>query len=142
MRQRRILLVLAVLGVISSVLAFAVQYPSYRRGLQRVPEAERSGETTGKLDPASDVEIDGTVDRIEQVSDGLRPWKVRVRVGRVLLGDYPHPVLEFLVHSPTQSGLAQGQRCVVRATRTASGYSVRDPQWMSPSPALTAPDAG
>lgn len=131
MTQRRILLVLASLGLVSTVLAFGARYPSNRRMLQPAREAGSRATHDPPTEVAPLVEIAGVVDSIEQVSGGLRPWKVNVRVDRVLRGEYRAPTLEFLVHSPSRRGLVEGKTCTVRAMRTATGYAVDDTRWMS-----------
>jgi hypothetical protein len=63
-----------------------------------------------------------------------RLWQVTLRVERVLAGRFEGEVFSFAVHSPAKSGLAVGQRRIVRATPVEGGYAVDALQWLPKGP--------
>jgi hypothetical protein len=60
---------------------------------------------------------------------GLAEWVVRLKVEESLGDSFNGESFEFRVHSPAHSGLEEGKRYQVVATRTDEGYSVDETQW-------------
>jgi hypothetical protein len=63
-------------------------------------------------------------------ADFLQPWVITTRVDKVLSGSFSARQFQFSVHSPSQSGLNVGKQYTIRATRTKTGYSVDEFQWL------------
>jgi hypothetical protein len=63
-------------------------------------------------------------------TDLLQPWIITTRVEKVLSGSFAGKQFQFPVHSPAQSNLAVGKQYTIRATRTTTGYSVDELQWL------------
>ena len=73
----------------------------------------------------------GTVASIEAASAGAPTLRfiVRMKVEHVEVGVFTEPSFSFRIHSAAQAGLEVGQSYTVRATRTATGYTVDPMQW-------------
>jgi hypothetical protein len=63
-------------------------------------------------------------------TDYWRPWVITMRVDKVLSGSFKGKQFQFPVHSPAQSHLNVGKQYTIRATRTKTGYSVDELQWL------------
>jgi len=57
-------------------------------------------------------------------------WIVTMTVDEVIEGVFAGEAFSFMVHSPVKSGLQQGTSYMVRAERSASGFTVDQYQWM------------
>jgi hypothetical protein len=55
---------------------------------------------------------------------------ITTRVDKVLSGSFPGKEFQFAVHSPAKSNLDLGKQYTVRATRTKTGYTVDELQWI------------
>jgi hypothetical protein len=74
----------------------------------------------------------GTIIRIEQgvTADPFKHFVITTSVDKVLSGSFHGKQFQFAVHSPSQSGLYAGKQYTVRATRTETGYTVDELQWL------------
>jgi len=80
---------------------------------------------------STELVLEGTIESVTPGgADRRRRWQVTLRVERVLAGDFDAERFAFVVHSPAKSGLAVGQRRIVRASRVADGYAVDELQWL------------
>ena len=62
-------------------------------------------------------------------------WRVQLDVDEVLSGTCTGPNFEFMVHSPTKSGLATGQELTLSAQpEPEGGYRVDEYQWLPAAP--------
>lgn len=81
---------------------------------------------------AGDLVFVGTVTEIAASPAPDAPtlgWVVTTKVERVEIGVFTEPTFSFRIHSATRSGLQVGGSYTIRATRTATGYSVDPLQW-------------
>jgi hypothetical protein len=81
--------------------------------------------------PLGELVFRGTVLSITgPTTDLFEPWIITMRVDKVLFGSVEGKQFQFPVHSPAQSQLNVGEQYTIRATRTKTGYSVDELQWL------------
>ncbi|MFL6520431.1 MAG: hypothetical protein ACJ8NS_09455 [Chthoniobacterales bacterium] len=80
----------------------------------------------------SELVFRGTIIRIEQgvTADPFKSFVITTSVDKVLSGSFHGKQFQFAVHSPSQSGLGTGKQYTVRVTRTETGYTVDELQWV------------
>lgn len=88
-----------------------------------------SGEADADTAPDTDLVFEGTVVDVAPVRSARDAFRVTMAVEKVVRGSFSGARFEFGVHSPTKSGLVQGGRYTVRATREKDGYVVDPAQW-------------
>ncbi len=86
----------------------------------------------GAAKPKPDLVFLGTVQSIESSTSpqSLANWVVTFRVDRIQSGEFGGKTFSFRIHSPSKSGLETGKQYLVEATRTNTGYTVDQYQWM------------
>ena len=57
-------------------------------------------------------------------------WIVIFNVDKIISGLFTEKTFSFRIHSPVKSGLKVGLKCIVKATKTQTGYLVDQYQWM------------
>ncbi len=81
----------------------------------------------------SNLVFEGLVSAIENAPIGMRgaflDWIIRMRVEKIISGEFAGDAFAFRIHSPARSGLIVGKRCSVTAVWTEAGYTVDENQW-------------
>ncbi|HUW30405.1 MAG TPA: hypothetical protein VM223_02205 [Planctomycetota bacterium] len=116
------------LSVITLVVYFQARRASEHKSFARARQAvEQLGEPS-----SADLVFIGIAENIEVSALGeksLTNWIVTFRIEKVLSGEFANERFSFRIHSPSMSGFEVGQRYMVEAEKTDSGYKVDQDQW-------------
>jgi hypothetical protein len=79
--------------------------------------------------PSKTLVFEGTVISIGTIENDLKRWLITVTVTKVLSGEFFGSTFEFVVHSPSRSGLEKGRSYTIEAVWNGKSYTVDENQW-------------